>query len=108
MDEVEITAGKPSTSVSDNKINEPLDRRKVKKNSSEDNNLSTVYIKDEIDISSDMEEDVDMDPLEVDEIDNDNSESSKTTQQFYSQILVHSLNKNTHHKEFSPRKDSNS
>ena len=108
MDEVEITAGKPSTSVSDNKINEPLDRRKIKKNSSEDNNLSTVYIKDEIDISSDMEEDVDMDPLEVDEIDNDNSESSKTTQQFYSQILVHSLNKNTHHKEFSPRKDSNS
>ncbi|KYN14297.1 Protein bric-a-brac 2 [Trachymyrmex cornetzi] len=108
MDEVEITARKPSTSVSDNKINEPLDRRKVKKHSSEDNNLSTVYIKDEIDISSDMEEDVDMDPLEVDEIDNDNSESSKTTQQFYSQILVHSLNKNTHHKEFPPRKDSNS
>ena len=108
MDEVEITAGKPSTSVSDNKINEPLDRRKVKKNSSEDNNLSTVYIKDEIDISSDMEEDVDMDPLEVDEIDNDNLESSKTTQQFYSQILVHSLNKNAHHKEFPPRKDSNS
>jgi len=109
MDEVEITAGKPSTSVSDNKINEPLDRRKVKKNSSEDNNLNTVYIKDEIEISSDMEEDVDMDPLEVDEIDNENSESSKSAQQFFSQILVHSLNKNTHpHMEFSSRKDSNS
>ncbi|KAG5305912.1 TTC12 protein, partial [Pseudoatta argentina] len=107
MDEVEITAGKPSTSVPDNKINEPLDRRKIKKNSSEDNNLSTVYIKDEIHISSDMEEDVDMDPLEVDEIDNDNLESSKTTQQFYPQMLVHSLNKNAHHKEFLPRKDSN-
>lgn len=108
MDEVEITAGKPSTSVSDNKINEPLDRRKVKKNSSEDNNLNTVYIKDEIDISSDMEEDVDMDPLEVDEIDNENLESNKTMQQLYSQILVQSINKSAHYKDLPPRKDSNS
>ncbi|KYM98672.1 Protein bric-a-brac 2 [Cyphomyrmex costatus] len=108
MDEVEITAGKPFTSSSDNKINEPLDRRKIMKILSEDSNLSTVYIKDEIEISSDVEDDVDMDPLEVDEIDIENLESSKTTQQFYPQILVHSLNKNTHHKEFSPRKDSNS
>ncbi|KYQ53066.1 Tetratricopeptide repeat protein 12 [Trachymyrmex zeteki] len=107
MDEVEITAGKPSTSVSDNKINEPLDRRKVKKNSSEDNNLNTVYIKDEIDISSDMEEDVDMDPLEVDEIDNENLESNKTMQQLYSQILVQSINKSAHYKDLPPRKDSN-
>lgn len=109
MDEVEITAGRPSTSASDNKINDPLDRRKFKKNSAEDNNLSTVYIKDEIDICSDVEEDVDMDPLEVDEIDNDNLESSKTTPQFFSQMMIHSLNKNTHsHMEFSSRKDSNS
>lgn len=109
MDEVEITPGKPSTSVSDNKINDPLDRRKLKKNSSEDNNLNMVYIKDEIEISSDVEEDADMDPLEVDEIDNENSkESSKAPQQFYSQMFVHTLNKNTHpHTEFSPRRDSN-
>ncbi|TGZ47988.1 uncharacterized protein [Temnothorax longispinosus] len=110
MDEVEITPGKPSTSVPENRLNEPLDRRKVKRHqsSSEDNSLNAVYIKDEIDISSDMEEDVDMDPLEVDEIDNENSESSKTMQQFFSQILVHPLNKNTHpHTEFPPRKDSN-
>lgn len=108
MDEVEITAGKPaSASVSDNKINEPLDRRKAKKNSGEDN-LNAVYIKDEIEITSDVEEDVDMDPLEVDEIDNENSESSKGTQQFFSQIFLH-LNKNTHPRtEFPPRKDSNS
>lgn len=108
MDEIEITAGKPPTSVPENRINEPLDRRKVKKSSNEDNSLNAVYIKDEIDISSDVEEDVDMDPLEVDEIDNENSESSKTMQQFFSQILVHPLNKNAHpHTEFSPRRDSN-
>lgn len=107
MDEVEITAGKPSTSASESRTNEPLDRRKIK-NSSEDNSLNAVYIKDEIEISSDVEEDVDMDPLEVDEIDNENSEGSKTAQQFFSQILVHPLNKNTHpHTEFPPRKDSN-
>lgn len=108
MDEVEITAGKPSASIPENRTNEPLDRRKIKKNSGEDNNLNTVYIKDEIEISSDVEEDVDMDPLEVDEIDNENLENSKTTQQFFSQMLVHPLNKNTHpHTEFPPRKDSN-
>lgn len=107
MDEVEITAG-PSTSVSDNKLNEPLDKRKVKKSSNEDNSLNTIYIKDEIEISSDVEEDVDMDPLEVDEIDIESSESSKTTQQFFSQIMIHSLNKNNHPRtEFPPRKDSN-
>lgn len=107
MDEVEITAGNPSTSVPENRTNEPLDRRKVRKNSGEDNSLNAVYIKDEIEISSDVEEDVDMDPLEVDEIDNENSENSKTAQ-FFSQILVHPLNKNTHpHTEFPPRKDSN-
>ncbi|XP_077269078.1 uncharacterized protein LOC143901026 isoform X2 [Temnothorax americanus] len=79
MDEVEITAGKPSTCVPENRLNEPLDRRKVKRHrsSSEDNSLNAVYIKDEIDISSDVEEDVDMDPLEVDEVDNENSESKK-------------------------------
>lgn len=108
MDEVEITAGQPSTSVSDNKLNEPLDKRKVKKSSSVDNSINTVYIKDEIEISSDVEEDVDMDPLEVDEIDIESSESGKTTQRFLSHLLVHSLNKNNHpHTEFPPRKDSN-
>ncbi|KAL6443756.1 hypothetical protein ACFW04_001682 [Cataglyphis niger] len=111
MDEIEITpSGKSSIPVLDNKQNEPLDRRKVKKSSNEDHSMNTIYIKDEIDISSDLEEDVDMDPLEVDDNDNENSESSKTsTQQFFPEILFHSLNKNAcSHTEFSTRKDSNS
>ncbi|XP_028045593.1 protein bric-a-brac 1 [Monomorium pharaonis] len=109
MDEVEISPGRPPISMSDNKINDPLDRRKAKKNSSEDNSLNTIYIKDEIDISSDVEEDVDMDPLEVDEIDNESlKDSSKATLQFFTPLLPHPLNKNTHpHAEFSPRRDSN-
>ncbi|XP_072748306.1 uncharacterized protein [Anoplolepis gracilipes] len=113
MDEIEITASRKSSVpvvVVDSKQNEQLDRRKIKKSCSEDHSMNTIYIKDEIDISSDMEEDVDMDPLEVDDNDNENSESSKTsTQQFFPQILYHSLNKNAHsHTEFSARKDPNS
>lgn len=104
MDEVEITASKPPTSVPEIRLNEPLDRRKVKKNSSEDNSLNAVYIKDEIEISSDLEEDVDMDPLEVDELDND-SENSKTTQS--SVRSRHSFMPCLSFIDFSPRKDSN-
>lgn len=110
MDEIEITTGKSSIPVLDNKQNEPLDRRKVKRNANEDQGINTIYIKDEIDISSDVEEDVDMDPLEVDDNDNENSESSKTsTQQFYPQMLLRSVNKNIRpHTEFSARKGPNS
>lgn len=75
MDEIEITPSGRSITVLDTKQNEPLDRRKAKKNSSEDHSINTIYIKDEIDISSDLEEDVDMDPLEVDDNDNENSEN---------------------------------
>lgn len=111
MDEIEITAtGKSSIPVVDNKQNDPLDRRKVKKSSSEDHSVNTIYIKDEIDISSDVEEDVDMDPLEVDDNDNENSENSKaSTQQFFPQILYHTLNKNTRpHTGFLARQGPNS
>lgn len=84
MDEVEITAGKPSALIQDNKQNEPLDRRKVKNSSSFDHGMKyAVYIKDEVDILPDTEEDVDMDPLEMDEIDNDNSENSKASTQMF-------------------------
>ncbi|XP_029176206.1 broad-complex core protein isoforms 1/2/3/4/5-like [Nylanderia fulva] len=109
MDEIEITTGNSSAPVLDNKQNEPLDRRKVKKNSNEDHNINTIYIKDEIDISSDVEDDVDMDPLEVDDNDNENSESSKTpTQQFYQQMVLRTSNRNRSHTEFSARKGPNS
>lgn len=110
MDEVEIMPSKPLTPKADNKQNEPLDRRKLLKSSSDDHNMNMVFIKDEIDIlSEDMEEDVDMDPLEVDEIDNENADG-KTVQQFFNpQILYHQLGKNTRsHTEFPPRKGSNS
>ncbi|EZA50737.1 hypothetical protein DMN91_000753 [Ooceraea biroi] len=110
MDEVEITAGKPPAPVADSKRNEPLDRRKASKSSNDDHNMNMVFIKDEIDISSDVEEDVDMDPLEVDEIDNENADSSKmSTQQFYPHTLYHPVGKNARsHTEFPPRKGSNS
>ncbi|XP_067213740.1 protein abrupt-like [Linepithema humile] len=108
MDEIEITAGKPSSHVPDNKRNEPLDRRKSKKNPSE-HELSMIYIKDEIEISSDVEEDADMDPLEVDEVDTEclevNQASSSQTQPLYSQLSFHSSRKSTRsHTNFSPRK----
>lgn len=109
MDEIEITTGNSSTPVVDNKQHEPLDRRKVKKNSNEDHGMNTIYIKDEIDISSDVEDDVDMDPLEVDDNDNDYTENSKTsTQQFSHQMVLRTLNKNRPRTEFSARKGPNS
>lgn len=87
MDEVEITGvtGKPCAPVlQDSKQNEPLDRRKVRNSSSFDHGMKyAVYIKDEVDILPDVEEDVDMDPLEIDEIDNDNSETSKAPTQMF-------------------------
>lgn len=111
MDEIEITAtGKSPVPVVDSKQNDPLDRRKIKKSSNEDHSMNTIYIKDEIDISSDMEEDVDMDPLEVDDNDNENSENSRTpTQQFFPQILYYTLKAPPPpHTEYSARKGPNS
>ncbi|XP_032687443.1 longitudinals lacking protein, isoforms H/M/V-like [Odontomachus brunneus] len=89
MDEVEITAGKScapllASCAQDSKQNEPLDRRKVRNSSAFDHGMKyAVYIKDEVDILPDVEEDVDMDPLEIDEIDNDNSETSKAPTQMF-------------------------
>lgn len=98
MDEIEITAGKPSSSnTPDNKPSEILDRRKSKKTSEHD--LNMIYIKDEIEISSDMEEDVDMDPLEVDEVDTEclevNQATGSQTQPLYSQLSFHLSRKHT-------------
>ncbi|XP_076758248.1 uncharacterized protein LOC143427726 [Xylocopa sonorina] len=75
MDEVEITAGKPSTSNQGYQRNEPLDRRKQRTNLESNEPMKcAVFIKDEVDIFE-MEEDADMDPLEVEEIENENSET---------------------------------
>jgi len=110
MDEVEITASKSFAPVADSKRNEPLDRRKSSKSSNDDHNMNMVFIKDEIDVSSDMEEDVDMDPLEVDELDNENADSSKTSAQQFYPHMYHQLGKNSRsHMEFpASRKSSNS
>lgn len=76
MDEIEISPGKLPTDMPDNKQNALLDRRKIKKDISEEHNPNIVLIKDEINISSE-EEDIDMDPLEVDEdIENVTAESN--------------------------------
>ncbi|KAL0133921.1 hypothetical protein PUN28_001102 [Cardiocondyla obscurior] len=104
MDEVEIMAGKPSTSLSETRINEQLDRRKDKMKANEDNSF-LIYLKNEIDVSSDLEI-TDMDPLE-DEIDIEHSDSNKATR-FFSEIMVHPLNKDIRlHTKFPSRKDSN-
>ncbi|KAG7210014.1 hypothetical protein KM043_011594 [Ampulex compressa] len=66
MDEVEITAGKPPMSIHDPNRNEPLDRRKFNANADNQQPMKcAVFIKDEVDISSEVEEDADMDPLEI-------------------------------------------
>lgn len=86
MDEVEITAGKlPSAPLMDNKRNEPLDRRKARSSPPYDHGMKyAVYIKDEIDISSDVEEVAHMDPLKVDDVDNENPQNgSKASAQMF-------------------------
>lgn len=114
MEEVEITASRPLApvvaSVADVKRNEPLDRRKAATSPSSEHSMNMVFIKDEIDISSDVEEDVDMDPLEVDEIDVEHADSGKTsTRQFYPRLSSYTVGKDVcSHMEFSSRKGSNS
>lgn len=76
MDEVEITAGKSPSSIHDTVRNEPLDRRKSRTDSDSTHSMKcAVFIKDEVDISAEMEDDTDMDPLEVEEIENESSDS---------------------------------
>lgn len=86
MDEVEITAGKPSTptSIQESRRNEPLDRRKQRSNSESNESMNcAVFIKDEVDIFE-MEEDADMDPLEVEEVENENAETIISPSQMFS------------------------
>lgn len=84
MDEVEITAGRPPTSNQDTNRNEPLDRRKERTNSDSNESMKyAVFIKDEVDIFE-VEEDADMDPLEVDELENENSETLGLSSQLFS------------------------
>lgn len=79
MDEVEITAGKPPIITLDTAENEPLDRRKQRNNSESNQSMNCeVYIKDEVNILHDIEEDEEeMDPLEVEELENEGSALSR-------------------------------
>ncbi|XP_054008727.1 protein bric-a-brac 2-like [Hylaeus anthracinus] len=108
MDEVEITAGKSPVTIRENQQHDPLDRRKH--NANLENNQSmkcAVYIKDEIDITPDMEEDEDMDPLEVEEAENECPENIRSSQMFsYTNIDQTPFNTGTL-PEFPPRKGSN-
>ncbi|CAK9798784.1 Protein bric-a-brac 1 [Anthophora plagiata] len=108
MDEVEITAGKPPMSNQDTQRNEPLDRRKQRTNSEDNESMKcAVYIKDEVDIFE-MEEDADMDPLEVEEVENESSEILIGSSQMFSVTNVDQTYYNTGTlSEFPSRKGSN-
>lgn len=108
MDEVEITAGKPPTSSQEFQRNEPLDKRKQRTSSESNKSMKyAVYIKDEVDIFE-MEEDADMDPLEVEEIDNENSETLMGSSQMFPVTNVEQTYYNAGTlSEFPSRKGSN-
>lgn len=109
MDEVEITAGKPSTITQNMKTNEPLDRRKEGGNLGLSENMKCgIYIKDEVDLSFETEEDTEMDPLEVEEVENDTSENIMGPSQAFSVTNMEHAYYNTGSlPEFPTRKGSN-
>ncbi|XP_016915450.1 protein abrupt-like [Apis cerana] len=108
MDEVEITAGKPSATNQEFQRNEPLDRRKQRTNSESNESMKcAVYIKDEVDIFE-MEEDADMDPLEVEEIENESSDTIMGSSQIFPVTNVEQTYYNAGTlSEYPPRKGSN-
>ncbi|XP_076161389.1 uncharacterized protein LOC143143699 [Ptiloglossa arizonensis] len=109
MDEVEITATKPPIIIQDSRQNEPLDRRKQTFNLESNETMKcAVYIKDEIDITTEMEEDEDMDPLEVEEVENECPENIVGSSQRFSYTNVDQTSFKTGTlPEFPPRKGSN-
>ena len=109
MDEVEITAGKPPAITQNVKTNEPLDRRKESCKVDVNEPVKCgVFIKDEVDLSFEMEEDTEMDPLEVEEIENDSSENVIGSSQTFSVANMEQTYYNTGSlPEFPTRKGSN-
>ncbi|XP_031848245.1 uncharacterized protein LOC116433840 [Nomia melanderi] len=108
MDEVEITAGKPPTVPQDTKRIEPLDRRKQGTNSEAIQTMKcAVYIKDEVDISPELDEDEDMDPLEVEELENEGPEDIVGPSQRFSYTNIDQTYNTGPLPEFPPRKGSN-
>ncbi|XP_015172447.1 PREDICTED: protein abrupt-like [Polistes dominula] len=109
MDEVEITPGKPSTSKSDIKRDEPLDRRKsidiIHNNTSM---KCAVFIKDELDVSSELEENADMDPLEIEELESENTENVVAPKRTYNSWNVDRTYNTRKVLDFPPKKGPNS
>lgn len=108
MDEVEITAGKSTSSDQQYQRNEPLDRRKQRTNSDSNESMKyAVYIKDEVDIFE-TEEDADMDPLEVEETENENTDVLAGPSQMFSMKNIDPKFFSTAAlSEYPPRKGSN-
>ncbi|XP_076649861.1 uncharacterized protein LOC143357331 [Halictus rubicundus] len=108
MDEVEITAGKPINVTQETMRNEPLDRRKQGTSSEAIKTMKCeVYIKDEIDISSEQDEEDDMDPLEVEELENESPEDIAGSSQRFSYTNIDHIYNTGSLPEFPPRKGSN-
>lgn len=109
MDEVEITPGKPSSSKSDAKRDEPLDRRKsIDTIHSNTSMKCAVFIKDEIDVSSELEENADMDPLEIEELESENTENVVTPKRTFRLWNVDRTYNTRRMLDFPPKKGSNS
>ncbi|KZC08633.1 PREDICTED: protein bric-a-brac 2-like [Dufourea novaeangliae] len=108
MDEVEITLGKPPMVPQDTKKIEPLDKRKQETNFEENQTMNcAVYIKDEVDISPEIEEDEYMDPLEVEELENESPETIMGSSQRFSYTNIDQTFNSRSLPEFPPRKGSN-
>ncbi|XP_043486733.1 protein abrupt-like [Polistes fuscatus] len=109
MDEVEITPGKPSTSKSDTKRDEPLDRRKSIDTIHNSTSMKcAVFIKDELDVSSELEENADMDPLEIEELESENTENVVTSKRTYNLWDFDRIYNTRKVLDFPPKKGPNS
>nr|XP_033336542.1 longitudinals lacking protein, isoforms H/M/V-like [Megalopta genalis] len=108
MDEVEITAGKPPPVPQDSVRNEPLDRRKQGTGSEAIQTMNcAVYIKDELDICHELDEDEDMDPLEVEELENESPDEIPGHSRRFSYTNIDQIYNTGSLPEFPPRKGSN-
>lgn len=108
MDEVEIMPGKPSKS--DPRRDEPLDRRKSTDNvdTAGTSMKCAVYIKDEVDISPEIEENVDTDPLEIEELESGNTENVVASKRLFPFWNVERTYNTRRSLDFPPKKSSNS
>ncbi|KAK2588976.1 hypothetical protein KPH14_001826 [Odynerus spinipes] len=109
MDEVEIMPGKPPSAKPDFKRDEPLDRRKSTDNIDGGTSMKcAVFIKDEVDILPELEDNVDTDPLDIEELESGNVENAATSNQGFSFWNVDRTYNTRRMLDFPPKKGSNS